>query len=591
MASRSSSVIDIKEVARVAPRVATVPVVQAANTEDEGKALFSIGEVLRKVSMRVEDRLDKQAQVEAAKQGTLAGMGETLPALQDESTIRGEAFNAAAREAAITRLDLQGRLKLTELEDKYQADPAGFKKASEAYLRGATVGLAAFDQGLSQRYEASYKLREDGAAQRITERHQAVVRDQMTENALRLQMAATDEIAQQSQALFTSGPENVQKNLAQITSSAARIVDMANQVGPDGRPLFSARERLSFERGAEEAVAKNVAMAWVAKQPDILTAWQTWSKGEAKIAVAAGGQQVEMPLKEVLGEANYRRAQEAFTDQLKSQLALDSQVDAARDRKFKDVSDTTFSNLSVAAQDGRLDMATVEAHRSQLEPDRYLALRTVAKSGGATVSDGITLNRLTVADINGRDISGDLAAEYNAGMLSRPDYLSLYERNSSRLRKGQNDPVSQGRDFVGGSLGKLATDIGFAQAVNIPRAEAEYAVKIEEFTKTNGRQPTTTEALDIGQRVVDRYATIDVDTLISSIPKPMFMPAAQKVRGDLSDAQIQDVLKKTREHFINKHGGKVDQAEADPEYREEISNLKKLSDAVAARNAGKVTKQ
>jgi hypothetical protein len=585
VANESGRGVNLPQVSRNTGQLASIPQVRVATADGIGKSLFSIGNMLGNITKTMEDRLDVKAQVDAGRAGTLAGMDEKLPQLQDETTIKGRAFNMAARESAITRMDMAGREQLKQLEDKFKTNPKKYQEESDSWLNGVNSELMRFDPKLAQRYEADFTARRDAHMSRIEGRHEAIVRDQQLEGALRMNMAATDEIAEQAQGLFSGDPQAVTKGIERMTSNAARLVDVSRQIGPDGQYLFTAQQRIAFERKAEETVSEQVALAWMAKQPDVLTAWDAWNKGEAKIDIADdAGNRATVPLRDMLGPKNYQKAQGAFMEQLRQTLSLNAQVDAARERDFKRGSDTIYTDLTVLAQEGKLSLSAVEQARTQLEPEKYTALRALARGGGAAVSDGNTLTRLQIADLNGEDIRSQLQTAFNLGDVSRDDFLKLFERNNTRLQDGRQDAITAGRDYVGNSLGRLAKDLGFAQSLSIPRAEAEYQMRIEGFVQKEERQPTLSEALTIGQEVTRRYSFIDATTSITSLPLPKYMTPAEKLGSGLNEQKIQEVGKRTRAEFLKRNGGNVDRLRADPAYLEEMRLLKDYSDFLKVRD-------
>jgi len=574
VASRTADNVNVDRLRRASVPIADAPQVQIPVNTNAGKALFSIGEMLRQTTKRVEDRLDIIAKVEGSKAGTLAGMDNKLPELMDDATIRGEAFNASAKDAAITRLSLAGRLKLNELEQKYTADPAGFKENATGYLKGVTPELMSFDPALAQRYAADYTIRAEGVLNQVKDRRMAIDRDKMLENSLREQLAVADELGAKAAQVVLGKPEEVMVNLAGTTAAATRMVDIAHQIAPDGKPLFGATERVKAEREAQKLIAEQMGQAWFKKQPDLLTAYDTWRKGEASIEIAGmNGTKQTMKLQEVLGENNYAMAEKTVVDSLKSQLALDTQINTVQDRAFKKSSDAAFADFSVAAQDGTLSLDTVESAKSQLEPEKFLALRTIAKSGGATVSDGATLNRLTIADVDGRDIKQELNTEYSSGKITRADYLKLYESNS-KPAEGMVDPVSEQKTILLKSLGSQSQMLDFTQSLVLGRAEDEYLQRVRDFNQKEGRAPSYSETRDIRKDVENRYLVINTEEILTALPKPRFITPAEKTSPTSSG--ISEAVAKTNDFFSKKHNGNEAAMRDDPEYKDEAANLQKL---------------
>lgn len=588
MANQTGQGANVPKISRATGTTGEVPQIRYGTTTGMGEGLAqsarTVADVLQRVQMRMEDRLDLQAKIEGAKEGTLAGI-DGVPTLQDELTIRGRAFNTAARDAVDTQFELQSRLTLAEYEKTSGGSATAFKAKSDKYLEGVMGQLEGFDPAMAQRFAANYKLKQENVLSSIAQANIAAARDKQVEGALMLHHQLETDLAGQASQLFAAGPENVQKVMAEMISNAAKLQDLAHQLGADGKPLFSARERVSIQLQAETAVSENIGGAWLKSQKDLPAALDMWRKGTAEIEVADDqGNTQRLNLKEILGPAGYVQAEKGFIENLRGELALNAQLDAAADRNFKKSSDALYTDMSVAAQQGALTLPIVEAGKSQLEPERYLALREIARKGGASVSDGKTYSDLAVADAGGEDIRPRLQSEFTAGKLSTDDYLRLFDRNTERLGKGQPDPVSTGRDFVGNSLGKLSTELGFAQSISIPQAEAEYTLRIEQFKTENERLPNAPEALDIGRDVVRRYSVMDTRATIQNMPLPKYMTPGEKFSVDLKFDNIKTVAQKTRAEFLKTHNGDVEAMKKDPKYIEEMKLLSDYANLIKLRD-------
>jgi hypothetical protein len=560
----------------------------SAAAQNAGQPSFALAQLMRDISGRFEDRLDIQAQADGLRQGTIEGAKDQLPQLQDETTIRGRAFNAAARDSVLIRIDMQGRKTLSDLEEKNQTDAGTFRKNADAFLKGHADALRQFDPAVAQQFEAEYSLRADAAEGRIQERHRAIVRDRQIEQSLRYQIALQDELGQDAASLFSGDAKNAQATFARMIANAAKMADTASQIGPDGQPLFSARERVSAERAAQQEVARQVGLSWMRSQPDTLQAFKDWQDGKAYIPMQGeDGIVREVNLKDMLGENGYQMAGKEFAEDLRSEISLQNQIETAQDRAFKDQSDALYADLSVAAQNGSLTLKQVDDARRTLEPDRYITLREIAKGGFATVSDGTELTRLMDLDADGVDISADLRAAKSK--LTQGDFVTLYNRNTGRVNQGVKDPIQTGRDYLTKGLGALSKEIGLAQSASIGGADAEYDIEISAFVEKNKRQPTYTEARDIAENVRARYSVLNLEDSLLSLPLPRAMTQAEKLSRDLSPQVITEKVRATNDAYLKKHNGNQALRNADPEYLREIKLLKQYSDLLQLkekRNAG-----
>lgn len=583
MANRTGQNYSVPKLGRNTGVQTATPVVRYATTPgvapNAGTQAFALGDVLKQISSRIEDRLDIQADVEGLRDGAIAGAGENLPQLKDETTIRGRAFNRSARDAVAVRVDLQGRETLNDYEQKNLNNPTGFRRAADAYLQGQLPALQAFDPSLAQRYEAEYKLRADSIETRVMDRHREIVRDRQLETSLRHQLALQDEIASDAATLFSADAATARKTMERMISNAGSLIDNANQIGPDGRPLYSARERVAAERQAEEMVAEQVGVAWMRRQPDALAGFKAWRDGTAEIELQADdGTKTKVNLKEMLGNRGYQVAGEKFMETLRSELSLQNQIEATNDRAFKQSSDQLYADLSVAAQSGRLTLNMVEASRAQLEPDRYVALTALARGGGASVSDGATMTQLSIDDANGQDIRPQLRQAFGDGKIASADFIELYNRNTQRIDQGTKDPVQTGRDYLTQSLGVLSREVGLAQSAGIGQADAEYQIEVQAFMDKNKRQPTHIEARDIAERIRGRYSILGVEESLLSMPLPQSMTQAEKMSKSLNTVLIEKKIADTNAEYLKIHNGNAALRDADPAYLREVRLLKDYYD-------------
>lgn len=569
--------VDIQKISRQSVPIINTPRVDASTVSaaprNAGQGFSALADTLARINDRMQDRLDLQAQADGVRAGRVAG-ANGVPQLMDETTIRGAAYNRSARDSVMTQFELRTREFLHDTEQKYKNDPVRFNNSATTYINGIAEQLQGFDPGIAQEVAANFTLRKNTAITRIQDRADAIVRDRQTEDALRLQMNIQNDLQDQALELFTADPADVRGILETMTASSAQLADVGSRVGPSGRPLFSARERIAFEQSAEDLVSGAVGTAWLQQQADPIAGYHAWKNGTADFEVAGeDGQVVRVPLRDVLPPRMYADVQKNFMENLRADLSLRNQIENYRDAQAEDLSDAVYTEMARTAQDRPLSLPEVEAARDVLSPEKYLTLRSLAKTGGASVDEGAAVNRLTVLDAQGADIRGDLSAAYVDGQLTQDTYLKLYDRNAARIDKGVTNAVQTGRDYVGNSLGRLSSELGFAQSISIAPAEAEYEVRVQDFVAEKGRQPTHNEALDIGRDVVRRYGALDIQNTIQTMPLPRFISAAEKFNRDFSSDTVKDAARKTRDFFLKKHGGDVDRMKEDEEYQAEAELL------------------
>ncbi len=303
-----------------------------------GRSFTQAADLVSKISSRMEDRADIQAATEATRAGRMAGQNG-VPQLQDEATIKGAAFNQSARDAVRTEFDLKGRLKLDEFEDQYQNDPVGFNSAVAGFSDGHLAALR--EQGyedIAQDIEGSLDINSRNAMRRIEGRAEAIARDRQVESALQFQMQAQRDLIKSSRMLLDADASEIPDILGQMTDVSLRAADVGEQFGPDGKPLFTATQRVSFGSKMKDMVAEQVGIAWLQKQPDFESAVDAWQKGEAFIEVLdEDGEASKIRLEDALG---LDASQNALPYMEKAARSLISEANAAIEKRSTEVVST-----------------------------------------------------------------------------------------------------------------------------------------------------------------------------------------------------------------------------------------------------------
>lgn len=294
---------------RQTPRSSVAPTVQyatgSAADPNAGRGLMTLSGVLQQVSGRLEDRQDLIAQIEASREGTIAGR-DGLPERGDDSTIRGRAFNMAASDSLMVQTETAARKALTEYEDAHQSDPKGFKVKADGWLQGALPGIESFDPKLALQIKSDFEARADSAINRIKDRAMAIARDNQVASTTAYQLTLQDEMASDARNLFNNGPIETQKMLTRMMSNAAKLSDTATMIGPDGRPLFDGRSRALLQRQAEKGVAEQFGLAWVRSQENMAQGIIDLQNGNAFFEVPDGpredGRTKKVNVRDMIGE-------------------------------------------------------------------------------------------------------------------------------------------------------------------------------------------------------------------------------------------------------------------------------------------------
>lgn len=306
MVNRTGAGSQIPDIRRGSVPAQALPRIQpssavAGGGDVEAELLNQSARVLAGVSDRLEQRLDIQAEIQARNEGVIAG-NSGVPERRDDSTIRGRAFNISARDAALTRLDLNARQRLSVLEEQHSANPIAFSAQATDYLNGNLRSLRQFDPEAALEFENRFSAHQQAAEKRIATRERQILADRQLEDALRLQSALQENMAASAADLFSDDPELAGTAYRRMIQDSAVLVDAAHQIGPDGTPLFNARQRIAFENAAEEMVVQQIGLAWMGRQDNAEAALSDWASGKAAIEIVdEEGNASKVNLQDVFG--------------------------------------------------------------------------------------------------------------------------------------------------------------------------------------------------------------------------------------------------------------------------------------------------
>jgi hypothetical protein len=207
------------------PNIAKPPEIDFRTGEAE--AMRALAKTAHGVSMMVQDRLDDDARIEAAREGAIDGNNRQLNTdTLFAPTIRGQAYTESALKTYQQRLDLDVRQRMAQLEGQHRSDPTAFAQAAQEYKRGLMREVL---PDLRPSLSVEFDLRQEVAAARVDKTAMAVAAAEAEANLAALEAAIETDLARDAAGLLSSDPA--------VSSTAQRSV-------------FYGRERLEAEYGA-----------------------------------------------------------------------------------------------------------------------------------------------------------------------------------------------------------------------------------------------------------------------------------------------------------------------------------------------------
>ena len=396
-------------------------------------------------SFAVAEEFDRQDDLAAAREGRREGQLVGVPDMEREDTIRGRAFNDAALETYVNKVDLSTRQKLTELSIKHAADPAGFATASEAYLQGIESEVQTTAPWMLPALRQQFDLSRATKAGEIGNRYQNIVtNDQLaTANALIEQMGREHEL--EGSALFDPDPREASKYAGKLVQDWARINSILSGRKPDGTPRFKATDREKVRREFFDRAYRGAALGWIDTQPDKLKAWRQVQKG-LPFAIedidAQGNKSVKtLDLREEMSRAEWTKVNNYAMAQWTAQSRALNTAEVRDRRRQTDLNIETDENLwdryhnaDVGAVDQNGNPVTmpstaeIQSMKNMLSPDDYRFHLEVARGDKAAFFDEESAMRLEDLSASQADPKQELKDMVRNGEITTRQSADTYRR-------------------------------------------------------------------------------------------------------------------------------------------------------------------
>lgn len=385
--------------------------------------------------------------------------------------------------------------------------------------------------------------------------------------------------------LFSKDPGMAFDSARKMQTQMVTIQQSLAMTKSDGSPMFAPQMRATKALAARDSVYTSTALAYLQNQPNKLAAFRQWQKSGIEITLPdENGNPVKVNLKEVMPAETRMKMDAEFTSAVKDQLSITASLNAQADRAFKKNSDAKAAEMAIKAQDGQLTLQDVEANKQQLEPQTYVDMRKTAITADP-VSRGDIQASLMSRALMGEDVSTEArTARFTDKSLSNADFFDVLNTVKTQAEENKN-PVSSGERYLAESLGGLNQQLDIGRSTAIGGARREYLEEVNRFRTVNNRAPSLNEAMDIADKVIPAWQTMDKKQVYIAARKPMFMSVKEKATAGsmgkgLTPERIKDIKQKTHDYFLQKFGGNSEAMYQDPEFMREIESIELFEDVV-----------
>lgn len=188
-------------------------------------------------------------------------------------------------------------------------------------------------------------------------------------------------------------------------------------------------------------------------------------------------------------------------------------------------------------------------------------------------TDPGVFNELSGMIVEGEDIRTAAREALQQGNLSRASYdrlISIAEK-SGVIPEGMPSPFQQGSSAITTALRPSDQFFDPVAADRLYNAQAKFN---QWFEDTPGA--TAAEARQEAEAIVRSYRFIEVESFILSSPYPRYMVGGDRFKG----FDIEATETATLNHYLEIHGGDIDQVLNDPKFKEQAQLIEQWSTAL-----------
>lgn len=467
----------------------------------------------------------------------------------------------------------ESRKAARDIYNKNINDPDQLSKELGEYKKGL---LSKMPSQLRPRLDSEYGSLAEKYLDKATSARNKALTQELTKSQDERENQILNDLQFAARDLFSgreglSQDEIVSRNatsFGRIATDFDALDKTLSAVGADGQPLKNPKQVIGSVNKAKEYLFSEVAKSWLDSRPDKLTAYSEWLDSSVVITLPEG----QINIRDVMTPEVRSKVDKELIQNIKNDIYIENQQAERSEAELESFVDETKKILYKQAEDGTLSPATVDAYKNVLEFSDFRDFSKMAREANP-VTNGNEYAKLINKLDAGFNIDADLQnARFNERSISNEDYERLLTKQRQQGVKGVVDsPVQEARDFLLGALGDSATVIGIAEASTIARAERDFNDRILEIVNIEGREPTRQEALEISDEVFNRYNVIQVDKYAATLPKPVAMDASLKLKFNKATQQdIDDVVEKTVDSFVNKYNGDLEKARNDEAFKKEM---------------------
>lgn len=394
-------------------------------------SLRRMAEVTRAVTVGVNQRLDTQASIDAARAGQIdGGKGVLNETLLYAPTIYGQAYTQAATQAYTSKLDMDARFQANRIYAENPNDPEAVANAMNAYRVGA---VAAMPEEMRPGYNLGFGLLQQTAVSKANADFLSVAAAQAEGDAIARQADIDRTIARIAPQIFSTDPATSSSALDYIGYMRAQITGLYSSSMEDAFgnrvPAFSAVDRAKAELQFDSDVAYYGTLGWFEGQVQNgrgMSAMSRFINGEGStfnytdsdtgeaVTLFSGDALLPADKAKLIGEMR------SMATAYRSQVTWEQ---GQNDRSLEQYNDNALLSFELAAGDfgAANSIYTAALNDPRVDASTLSTMRTRLENFTGGISDPTEVARLTAAIYLGSD-------PYTGRVYTLPDIISMQQQ-------------------------------------------------------------------------------------------------------------------------------------------------------------------
>lgn len=215
---------------------------------DEGLDLSSITAGFGQLAIEFSRRAKELRVIDAKRQGALAGISGPVE-LRDSVKAKDQAFNDAANQTSMNRLEISMRADLQRLEDEHPADTQEFLRLSSENIKSLVEEMKTQNPLMASALELRGRGYQATAAHRIRKTALENLQDAAHASRVQVEDSVLIDIENEFEGWMSGDPERVAVSIDAVGGHILRLLTLWHMPDPDGTGTLLSQKDIARRTG------------------------------------------------------------------------------------------------------------------------------------------------------------------------------------------------------------------------------------------------------------------------------------------------------------------------------------------------------